>query len=739
MPRKILVFLTFLFLVPAAFPQTPPLAFGPEVVVGPKAVGSSRDLDSIGSLVASGDGAVLFFSHREHQGARDSSIRAVRIGRDGRPDLATLRVVVPKALTYDRPIAARSGNGFVLVWPSSGSLFASRVDADLTLRDPNGILLGSGGQARIACDDDRCAIAASNRVILLDSATAAPIATTVTGAPVTVNSVVARAGAGTFAVTWVDNADPSAVSLRAVRVNVSGSVEGPWLLDRDATLFGPAADFDDSAAVIVWTANHELRGTRIGALGEPAPVKKISTLGENDIVSAIGWNGHQHLAVVSYVILPDGPVIGGFVPPMLLFGRPLDASLNPAGNEVPISTMPALNWPPDVAAPGTDFLLVWDYGESNLGAATALRKIVIAEDGTPRNGDPAKGGSPLFTGPIAQAPMAVASSNDTYLGVWFAHDTPAVQHLYAARASGSGEVLDAPIALTSGRAVVSAVAGSDGRDFLVVWYDIDSVSYQNPRLMAARIDGFDGSVTSTPLSPDMMLTPGATVRWDGSAYVVPVHESDSAPHLLRLASDGSLISDTTLESGQGPALSYPYRVASSGDRTLLVWSTGEATNCTGDCVGTFAAIYDASGHLVSQPHRLFGPAGAITLAVRDNDFLMVNTLTDGSVQALRIGREGSASPAVKLGEWKSAYTDLLLVPLAARWLVVWEGKQGRQFTRWDPDAGTALPPGDFPFTGPMLLAKGVAGKAVMTYASDNAVILREVEEPAYVRRRGAVH
>lgn len=228
MPRIVLVSLALLLLVPAAFPQTaPPLTFGPEVIVGPEATGSSHQFDVRGAIVGAADGAVAFFRHKDRPGFPDSSIRALRIGRDGRPDPSTLRTLVPNLSTFYWPTAARTGDGWMLVWPSAGSLFASRVNTDLTLRNPEGILLGEGTRAHLDCNGERCMAVFNNRLTVLDAATAAPIASTIAAVGDYGFTGITAASDGTFVMTWIDNADPAGSSLHAARVTTTARSARP--------------------------------------------------------------------------------------------------------------------------------------------------------------------------------------------------------------------------------------------------------------------------------------------------------------------------------------------------------------------------------------------------------------------------------------------------------------------------------------------------------------------------------
>lgn len=335
----------------------------------------------------------------------------------------------------DRPVAASNGAGYLVAWEDgrSGSTdtYVGRVASDGAVLDPSGTPVGTRANAQWQPN------AASN--------------------------------GSTYLVVWYDRrGGVSAGHLYATRLLPDGSV-----LDRSGILLAttisssawpaPAVASDGADYLVVWvdgrvSAAADLYATRVsggGVVLDPGGIPISVRAGNNAFAPAAASNGTDYFVVWHGHPGSSGGIAGSRVTRL---GAVLDAGGIAIGNA---------EWgrPPSVASNGSDYLVVWedrDWSSSFARAARVSDGVVL---------DPAgirlPGGAGL---------MGVASNGVDYLVAWGGVPFDPRSHVYGARVSSTGLLLDAtaiPISTAPGAQWGPSVAAS-GTDYLVVWSDARS-------------------------------------------------------------------------------------------------------------------------------------------------------------------------------------------------------------------------------------------------------------------------
>jgi hypothetical protein len=457
------------------------------------------------------------------------------------------------------PAVAALDTSFLVVWDdfSAHDVSGTRVDAAGTVLDPTGIPIGT------TADDEF-------------------------GRP-----AVASDGVHVLVLFLVDF---ESLTLRAVRVDASGTVLDVPAIPVPGVESGPAVAFDGDNHFVVGRDRNSVRGTRMtqaGAVLDPAGIA-IATAANSQTGIDLAFDGSNHLTVWF-----DDRVSGS--------GRGLyGARVGPDGQILdgtgfPIATgAPESNDPVDasVAFDGTNYLVTWAEEERHV-----IRAARVTGDGTVLDRFVVAGPTPdrLFL-------PAVAFGDGVFLVAWLREQpiSESPSDVHAARVSPAGEVLDpAPLILAEGYAGEPDIAFGD-TDFLVVW--ADGRNFPERNVFATRVTPAGTVLTPTgfPLSAGERWKFSPRVAWNGDRYLVVwtdvdgFNEATSDIGGTRVDGSGAVLDPAGIPISTAPGQQQVPEVAANG-WFLVTWTDrrrGELFDSD-----LFATRVDPTG-TVAQPDGL---------------------------------------------------------------------------------------------------------------------------------------
>ena len=247
---------------------------------------------------------------------------------------------------------------------------------------------------------------------------------------------------------------------------------------------------------------------------------------------------------------------------------------DPSG--IPVATTVDEQWMPSITTGSSQLMVVWqDSRASGLYAIFGSR----IQGGTVL--DP--NGFVITPGQETYNP-AVAFGGDRYLVSWqdYRNDWHSEEDtdIYSARVTSDGEVLDPDGFLTSrGLTTQFDVAvATDGEDYLVAWTD-DRPTAGEYDIYAARVSGsgeiLDGGGFPVATVWGDQFEPA--VAWSGSEYLVVWRDErywwDHNVYGARITPDGTVLDPEPIEVATGERHEGAgVSVASSGERFLVTWS-----------------------------------------------------------------------------------------------------------------------------------------------------------------------
>jgi hypothetical protein len=407
---------------------------------------------------------------------------------------------IPIATAYDvyrTPDVSSDGTNALVTWTAAtGKVLGTRVDPTGELLDPSGADLGSGFNPVSTFGNGRYFVAFSDGARLSVEATRVTpdlVALDPEGVAVAIGALPQRgpfdmAFDGTnHLVVWNDGRSGRS-AVYGARVGPDGQrldgsgfpISTPTSTARDAD--GAAIAFDGTNFLVVWRDGpaRAISAARVTRSGEVL----------NQFVVAVddAW-GHPSVSFGHGVFLitwdrqGDG-IIGARVDPT---GKVLDEG------GFPISRRSGYHAATDIAAGGSEFLVVWTYGPSF--GPYDVYGAVVSPSGNVLNPEDI----PISNGRYQQQSPAVAWQDGTYLVAWqyVAADDPSISDphdIYGARVDGSGTVLDPvgfPIA-TAPDIEEKPDVSANGR-FLVTWNDRRWYPLTRTDVRATTV-GLDGSV-----------------------------------------------------------------------------------------------------------------------------------------------------------------------------------------------------------------------------------------------------
>jgi hypothetical protein len=582
-----------------------------------------------------------------------AAVTAPKVGPD-RPVSDVVRVPVAGRSTS----VAFDGTNYLVVWQQSrgagdlgSDIWAVRVTPSGTVLDPTGIA--------IAVTDD------------------------LEGEP------AVAYGDGTFLVVWTSGgARPSeVVSARVSSAGVVLDPDGIRMGQVDGAPGGPTVAFGGGTFLVVWpgTGPTGQLQTLAATVAPSGDVGGVVGFGNRGWSLAISYGGGSFLVVwVEFNEAFTGSLISG------TRISPAGVVLDPSG--LAIEAGWGLPGNPAVAFNGTNYLVVWEGGDSDgqiHGKRVDQSGVVL---------DPVEISITTTVGARASGPSVIALGGRFVVG-WYRSVAGGVLDAVGTRVDGAGTVLD-PAGFTIAASILTAVQygfemvlSSNGSNIFAVWH-ADRSGVVGPHAGEVSAEG-------VPLRPGTLLARAADVQRqsavasDGSNYLI-VFNADRPANgglvAVRQTAGGQLLdpSPIVLDGAGGDYQA----VAFDGTSYLVTWSRGRQV---------LAVRVGRDGTRFGDPVALPARDLPINVGVASNGsgFLVTwneYTVTGTSVvRAVRVSSGGSVlDPAgTELTSWGGSPS---VASDGSGYLVSWLDASGVRAGRVGSD-GSALDPGGFTVVG----------------------------------------
>ncbi|HET8539400.1 MAG TPA: Ig-like domain-containing protein [Anaeromyxobacter sp.] len=484
-------------------------------------------------------------------------------------------------------------------------------------------------------------------------------------------AAVASDGTG-WLVVWQDSRPGAVNDIYGARVSAAGAVLDPTGIPISTAAQSesyPAVAWGGTQYLVAWGST-ALRGARVSGAGDVLDPGGFTIRGAGGTDPAIAWNGTQFL-----VAWYDGRNGTNDI-----FCARVTAEaevLDPGG--VPVSTAAAAQVYPVVAANGGDWLVVWyDYRTS---ATTNADVYGARVSGAGEVLDPS--GIAISAGAGYQTDPAVAWNGANYLVVW-SDDRNGSNDIYGARVSPAGAVLD-----PTGFAISTALNNQrepalawSGTSYLVVWCDPRTGGLAH--IYGARVTGA-GEVLDAggiPISPASSLPSRPAVAWNGSSFLAAWDEYRNAPwkdvYAVRVSGAGAVLDAADVDvsrsanAQQGPAMAW------DGTNYLVVWQDWRASYSDiygARLSGADGSLLDPSGIAVStatgnQANPAVSWGGSGYLVVWEDER---KSSSDGDIYGARVSGAGAVlGPEIAISTLTWDQLRPAVAWNGASWLVVWE-------------------------------------------------------------------
>ena len=393
-----------------------------------------------------------------------------------------------------------------------------------------------------------------------------------------------------YFVVWADGRNGSDYDIYGARVTTSGVVLDTAGIPISTVVkyqWWPSIAFDGTNYFVVWEYhrnwwNYDIYGARVTTSGTVLDTTgiPISTADWWQSSPSIAFDGINYLVVWDDYRGSDKDIYGSRVSTS---GTVLDT----AG--IPISTAANHQEYPFIAFDSTNYLVVWkDYRSDASGDIYGAR---VSTSGTVLD----TAGIPISTAPDEQEWPSIAFDGIKYLVVWDDYRNGSDWHVYGARVTTSGTVLD-----TAGIPISTGVNGQgigegipsiafDGTNYLVVW--IDNRSGSDFDIYGARIDtsGTVLDTTGIPISTAAGEQWSPSIAFDSTNYFVVWQDkrngSDYDIYGARVSTSGTIIDSFPVSIQSGNQF-LPAIAKGSGNQMLVVYS-GWVDSINGKPVNTY--------------------------------------------------------------------------------------------------------------------------------------------------------
>lgn len=616
------------------------------------------------------DGTNFFAVWRTLTASHTSVIGAGRISPSGELlDRPSILIASSTANTVGSPDVVFVGGNYLVVYQSGTSVFARRVSREGRLVDQQPMALNDTHMSgQLATNGDTVLLLTSWKTFRMLAAD---------GTPLSANRVIPNAGIYTPSVTsngsqyLIAYATDYSSGGSFTILNPGGDVvrSNAFPIPEPFYIGSIAVTSNGSSFLMALTIDSQVGCMVVDAAGNTGPLRKT---GNQSGAIVATWSGSDYTLAWD---IPKPSDISGLGP---ILGMRVDAAGLPLDTTpVPITTSQyGRNYPFAIASNGRDTIIITgDLSYPDWRTSAAIFKSLPQIDAEPEG----RRHAAIASSAPEQAGGSIASNGTLSLVTW--RERAGFETVVRAAFIAADGQLGAPIDLGDADPQTTTATASNGRDFLVVYYD---TRYS---LVARRVT-LEGVLDPTPIVITVYGSPldSLAVGWSGQAYVVVT--AGSYVTLSGVTADGTVVlspkaiainatADSPAVSCAANACSVTWHLASPPCYVLCAYTENNV----------FART-DALGNLVAQvlltDFNYVTPA--LTLANSDGKSLFVYSFLEQNGKAMFAGRITASgvvldTPAINGGKRvMTSETSFALQPVA----VV---KSGLYFI--EPDSYTA--------------------------------------------------
>lgn len=407
-----------------------------------------------------------------------------------------------------------------------------------------------------------------------------------------------------YFVVWQDKqTDTTMCDIRGSRINTSGIVIDTFGIEISTANYSqtnPSIGFNGTSYFITWQDrrngldNFDIYGARVTTSGNVIDTAgiAISIADSTQSYPVIACNSADYLVVWQDNRFSNNPnqetnkQYDIFCTRISGTGQVVD----PAGIDLN-SQRPADQFCPAVAFDGTNYLVVWhDFrNESFPEANSNIYGIRVDESGQILDSSAIA----ISTAPHDQLFPVIAFDGTNYFVVWEDHrTTPYYPHIYGARVSQSGIVLD-----TQGMVISDSIYGEispsiafDGTNYLAVWVDYDGI-------YGARI-----SQSGVVLDPGGFVIYSiffwsnhqTSIKYGADVYLVAWNRDDI--YCARVCTSGAVIDTMPIQISNSQYREFSPSTAFDGTNFFLVWADmRHSASLYEDSIDIYGARINQSG------------------------------------------------------------------------------------------------------------------------------------------------
>ncbi len=588
------------------------------------------------AVVPVGDGFVAFTSYR-------GTMIGTPIDRFGHPQRQFAKVIQSgPGIIFGS--AAATADGVLVAWTEISKSYFQFLRADLSPKGDRIALTHFVGS--LACNASGCAAFSGADLTLIRNDGSVVSTVSVQSAPNSGGAITALDSG--FVLAWRQATVHVAFTDDNGRITATADVPTTYI----GGALSVAVAKHPAGAVVVWSEPAGLYAATIAPSGQILSTNLVATLPSMPGAVSVDSNGNNYLIAASAELPFSGVFFEGIIGPSELYAIRMTSNLEKNGDIFPVSTLTAFNEPVAVTHLAGDFLIGWHHGPGISSVASARVALVDSAGHVAKpNGDA------VAVAPADQGPVALATSADRYLAIWYESESEGRKTLKAARVDRFGGQLD-PGGIPLGPGNADGIsAASDGNSFAVTWYEtLDN----SPHVVFAAIDGRTGAVQKKTI---VNTAARSRIAWDGSAYLLAIG-GGPALGLMRLAPDGNTIWSV-------PVLStFPISVAVAAipGRTILAWYEAQTP-------AVVIALFDDQGREISRHEVARGGVNTVTLSSNQRDAFLLVTRISGNDFAVRFTADGRRldGPQGSFGslvETHGSFLSPLVAPFQDHWLIL---------------------------------------------------------------------
>jgi hypothetical protein len=516
-----------------------------------------------------------------------------------------------------------AGGNFLVVYQSGTSVIARRVSREGRLVDQQPLVISNAGMpGQLATNGDTVLLLTSWKTFRMLAAD---------GAPLGADRVIPNAGVYTPSVTSNGSqyliAYASDYSSRGsfTILNPSGDVvlSKAFPIPEPFYISRITATSNGSSFLMALAIDGRIACMAVDSAGNAGPLRKTDNQSGGAIVAT--WSGSDYTLAWAIPRPADTSGLGRILAVRVdVAGLPLDTT------PVPITTSQySYSYAFAIASNGRDTIIITgDLSYPEWRTSAAIFKSLPQIDAEPEG----RRHAAIASSAPEQTGGSIASNGTLSLVTW--RERAGFETVVRAAFIAADGQLGAPIDLGEAHPLTATATASNGRDFLVAYYD---TSY---RLVARRVT-LEGVLDPTPIVITIYGTPtdGLAAGWSGQAYVVVTTGYNSVT-ISGLTADGTLARSPQGIDTNVPADSPAVSCAANG--CSVTWHRASPP-CYVLCAYTENNVFartDAIGNLVAQAilTNFDFVTPALSLAASDGKSLFVYSFLYLNGKAMFAGR-----------------------------------------------------------------------------------------------------